>query len=73
MIRVFTTPHCGKCQAAKDYLRQKGAEFEEVNVEGDFSALRTMIKLSGVRTVPVIQVDDTVMVDFDRDLLETLL
>ena len=73
MIRVFTTPNCRECRAAKDFLRERGVEFEEVNVEGAFGALRTMIKLSGAKTVPVIQIEDQVIVGFDRSRLESLL
>ncbi len=73
MVRIFTTPHCGRCKAAKDFFRRRVITFEEVNVENDFGALRTMIRLSGARTVPVIQVGDEIVIGFEPDLLEKAL
>ena len=71
-IRIYTTPHCGNCLAAKDFFTDRRLEFEEVNVEGDLGALRKMIRLSGARSVPVIQMGEHVVVGFDRARLEEL-
>lgn len=72
-IRIFTTPHCGNCRAAKEFFIDRNLDFEEINVEGNLGALRKMIRLSGARSVPVIQVGEQVMVGFDRARLEEFL
>jgi glutaredoxin len=55
-IRMFTVPDCGRCQAVKEFLKRRGLDYEEINVAGNFTGLREMIRLSGSRTVPVTAV-----------------
>jgi glutaredoxin 3 len=73
IIRIFTTPQCARCRAAKEFFADRKLDFEEVNVEGDFGALRKMIRLSGAKSVPVIQMGEQVIVGFERARLEELL
>ena len=72
-IRIFTTPNCGNCRAAKEFFLGRKLDFEEINVEGNLGALRKMIRLSGAKSVPVIQMGEHVVVGFDRARLEELL
>jgi glutaredoxin 3 len=47
--------------------------YEDVNVLADPSARDELIRLTGRTTIPVIVVDDEVVVGFDRAKLESLL
>ena len=58
---------------AKEFLSQKGVKFNEVDVSRDPVAAVEMMRKSGQRGVPVITVDDQVVVGFDRPRLEALL
>ncbi|MGH6888629.1 MAG: glutaredoxin 3 [Rhizomicrobium sp.] len=58
-ITIYTTPMCPYCVRAKALLRQKGAEFEEVDVFMNREARVLMEQKSGCRTVPQIFIDDT--------------
>jgi len=73
MIKIFTTPDCPKCRAAKAWFKDRGQAFEEINVKDNMSGLRKMIRLSGAKTVPVIQVGEQVMIGFERAKLEEML
>lgn len=53
-VRVYTTPFCGYCSAAKRLLGQRGVPFEEVNVSGDRDTRAWLAKASGQRTVPQV-------------------
>jgi glutaredoxin 3 len=54
-ILLYTTPFCGYCRAAKRLLRDKGHEFEEIEVAFDAHKRAEMIDRSGGRrTVPQI-------------------
>ncbi|WP_188791067.1 glutaredoxin 3 [Salipiger pallidus] len=59
-IEIYTTQLCGFCHAAKRLLKQKGAEFTEIDVgaEPDRRAEMTQ-RANGGRTVPQIFVGDT--------------
>lgn len=45
-ITIYTIPTCPFCQAEKDYLKSKGLEYQEKNVEADETALKEMLSLS---------------------------
>ena len=54
-IVLYTTPYCGYCRAAKQLLRDKGLEFEEIDVAFDTAKRAEMIdRAAGRRTVPQI-------------------
>lgn len=53
-VKVYTTSYCPYCVRAKRLLAQKGAAFEEIDVEGDQAKRRWLVEVSGQRTVPQI-------------------
>ena len=57
---------------AKEFLSQKGFKFTEYDVTKDRAALDEMVKLTKVRSVPVISACGEVMVGFDRTRLEQM-
>ncbi len=60
------------CDQAKEYLSQKGIEFQEREIAQDPSALADLKKL-GYMTTPVIVIDGSVIVGFDVDKIDQLL
>lgn len=58
---------------AKEFLSRRGVPFQEFDVSLDREAAMRMIRLSKQQGVPVITVDDNVIVGFDRRRLEQLL
>lgn len=72
-VIVFTTPTCGFCQAAKQYLRQRGIRFKEVDVTRDPQAARDIVRRTGQQGVPVIQIGSNFVVGFDRPKIDKLL
>ncbi|EGY79506.1 glutaredoxin-like protein NrdH [Peptoniphilus indolicus ATCC 29427] len=57
---------------AKDYLKEKGIEFEEKNVQNDAQA-RSELMEKGYSGVPVIVVGTEEIVGFDKARLDTLI
>ena len=55
---------------AKDYFTKTNVEFKDFNVEADDEALAEMVKKSGQMGVPVIDIDGTIIVGFDRQAIE---
>jgi glutaredoxin len=58
---------------AKDYFAEHNIAFREINVEADDEAAAEMIRKSGQMGVPVIEVNQTVIVGFDRAAIERAL
>lgn len=72
-VTIYTTSTCAFCQAAKEYFKQNNVEYKEVNVENDIEAQKEMVDKSHQMGVPVITVDDEVVVGFDKPRLDQLL
>ncbi len=58
---------------AKEFLSSHGIEFSAKNVAEDTGAREELIARTGRLAVPVITVDDEVVVGFDRGRLQRLL
>lgn len=72
-VTVYTTPTCGYCYQAKQFLQRQGVSFVEKNVAADRRAAVEMVRISGQQGVPVIAVDGQVVVGFDQPRLMQLL
>ena len=56
---MYSTMWCPDCRRAKDFLRRRGVEFDEINIEEDPDAEDLVIEVNkGRRRVPTIKVDD---------------
>lgn len=57
----------------KEFLSQKGVNFQEKNVATDTQAREEMMQKSQSMAVPTIVVGDAVVVGFDKTKLEKIL
>lgn len=71
-VTIFTSSTCPHCKTAKDYLNEKGVEFEERNVQNDPEARKELIQ-KGYMGVPVIVVGEEEIQGFDKARLDELL
>lgn len=56
-IKVYTTAWCGDCRRAKRFLRERGIEYTEVDIEQDEGAAERVMRLNGgKRKVPTFEV-----------------
>jgi glutaredoxin len=58
---------------AKDYFNEKGIAFEDFNVATDLEKRKEMLELSGQMGVPVIKIDNNIIVGFNQPKIEELL
>lgn len=72
-VRVYSTPTCPWCYAAKDFLKQNNVSFEDVDVSLDQKAAEEMIQKSGQMGVPVIEIDGKIIVGFDKQAIKQAL
>lgn len=57
-IIVYGTSCCGDCRRAKQFLRERGISFREVNIEDVPDAEQLVLRVNnGRRKVPTIAVD----------------
>ncbi len=72
-VTIYSTPSCGYCQMAKEFFKESNVEFEEFDVAADKEKRNEMIERSGQMGVPVIYVDDEMIIGFDKAKLSELL
>jgi glutaredoxin-like YruB-family protein len=72
-VKIYSTPTCPYCKMAKEYLNSKGITYQDFDVSKDNHALEEMINLSGQMGVPVIVINEEVIVGFDKARIDTLL
>ncbi len=72
-VIVYSTNTWPFCRQVKEYLSQKGVKFTEYNVGQDRAKAKEMVEKSGQMGVPVILVDDQIVVGFNRPKLDQLL
>lgn len=70
LVTIYTTPWCGFCKMAKNYMQQLGIPFAEKDVEKDQEAAQDAVTKSGQMGVPVIDVNGTIILGFDRPALD---
>lgn len=73
MIKVYTTDSCPWCVKAKNYLKSKNIAFEELNVAEDMDARQEMVQKSRQMGVPVLDINGTVVIGFDKPAIDTSL
>ena len=72
-VTIYSTPVCHFCHAAKEYFAENNVEYTEFNVASDQAKRQEMIDITGQMGVPVIRIDNDVVVGFDEDKVKELL
>lgn len=76
-VTIYSTPTCGYCTLAKDFLQEKGVEYTEVDVSVDQQKAQEMVEKTGQMGVPVIIINkdgqEEILVGFDQVQLSNLL
>lgn len=72
-VTIYSTPVCQYCQAAKEFFAENNIEYTEHDVASDAEKRQEMIDMTGQMGVPVIRIDNDVVVGFDEGKLKELL
>jgi len=72
-IKVYSTPTCSYCKMAKEYLPSRGVDYENIDVSSNRQAAEEMVKISGQMGVPVIVIEDNVIVGFDKTRIDSFI
>ena len=72
-VTVYSTPTCVYCKMAKEFFTKNNIAYEDHDVLADLNARKEMFDRSHQMGVPVIAIDDKVIVGFDREQISKLL
>ncbi|ERK32529.1 glutaredoxin family protein [Clostridium intestinale] len=73
MVKIYSTDWCPWCVKAKKYFDSKNIEFTELIVADDKENREEVFKVSGQRSVPVIDINGEIVVGFDREKIDKVL
>ena len=72
-VTIYSTPVCHFCHAAKDFFKENNIAYTEHDVAADLEKRSEMIDMTGQMGVPVIRINDDVVIGFDEGKLRELL
>ena len=72
-VTIYSLPGCPYCHLAKNYFKQKGIVYDDIDVSEDEDAKEEMIKRSGDTAVPQIIIGKKLIVGFDAEAIEDAL
>ena len=73
IIKIYSTPTCPFCYVLKNYLKEKGFEFEEIDISKETAKREELIKKTGLATLPVVEINGQLIVGFDKKKIDEIL
>ena len=67
---IYGAEWCAFCHEAMRYLDKKGVKYTYKNVDLDPGDARAAVEKSGQTGIPVIDVDGTIIIGFDRPRID---
>ena len=72
-VELYTTNVCPWCHKAKEFFDENKIEYTEKNVQKHPELAAELLEKSGQMGVPVITIDDELMIGFNKDRLKKAL
>jgi glutaredoxin-like YruB-family protein len=72
-VIIYSTPTCVYCKMAKEFFAKNNVAYEEHDVASDMKAREDMVNKSHQLGVPVIDIENNIVIGFDQRTIEGLL
>ncbi len=72
-VEIYSTPTCHFCHMAKDFFNDNQIKFVDYDLSTNVEKREEVVKRSGQMGVPVIFIDEEMVIGFDEDRLRELL
>ncbi len=72
-VTIYSADWCAFCHAAKQYLDSLGIKYVEKNIEEKREYAEEAMQKSRQTGIPVLDIDGTIIVGFDRPKIDTTL
>lgn len=68
MIRVYSVNNCKYCEQAKEYLKERGVPYEEINLSDKKNGeARKYYRSLGINIAPIITEDSWIIYGFNEE------
>lgn len=64
-VKIYSTPDCPWCIMSKQFFNEKGIEYQEYDASANEVARNEMLKKTGKLSVPVFEINGTIIDGFD--------
>lgn len=68
-VTIYSTPTCHFCHMAKDFFKSNNVAYTEYDVMSNIEKRKEMMEKSGQMGVPVIMIEDQVIIGFDKPVI----
>ncbi len=72
-VSIYSTPSCHFCHMAKEYFKENNVAYEEFDVASNQDKRAEMIDMTGQMGVPVIRIENDVIIGFNKPKVAELL
>jgi len=72
-VKIYSTATCPYCIRAKQFLKENGVLFEDIDVANNKAAAEEMVRKTGQMGVPVLDIEGEIIVGFDREKIKQVL
>ncbi len=72
-VTIYSADWCAFCHAAKEYLDKLGVKYADKNVEENQAFAQEAVEKSSQMGIPVLDIDGTIVVGFDRPKIDAAL
>ena len=72
-VIIYSADWCAFCHAAKGYLDKLNVSYDERDVDNNQAYLKESVDKSGQMGIPVLDINGTIIVGFDRPKIDAAL
>lgn len=72
-VLIYSTPSCHFCHMAKEFFKANNVAYTDFDVAADMEKRKEMVEKSGQMGVPVIQIENDLIVGFNKPKVMELL
>ena len=69
-VMVYSTPTCPWCIRTKQFLKENNVPFTDFDVSSNSKKAEEMTQKSGQMGVPVLDIEGTIIVGFDKEKIK---
>ena len=72
-VKLYSTPTCPMCARAKEFFKSHKIPFTNIDVSANQKAVHEIIKKSGQKRVPVVEIGKEIIIGYDEYALKKAL
>ena len=72
-VIIYSTPTCPWCIRAKQFLKDNNVQYADFDVSSNSEKAEEMTQKSGQMGVPVVDIEGTIIVGFDKEKIKQAL